>query len=120
MTTTAAVADRVATVCPAFAPDKVPAAQEAPYGIVYGGTRTPQDRGLTGDAWQAAAVWRIVTVSNNEWGATTLANRVVTVLDGWRDGGRMFHVEAVSAALRDDSDPTNVSWSSTIELWQYQ
>lgn len=104
------------TVCPVFTPGKVPSNQPAPFVTLYGGTATPEDRGLDGTAVRRWRVWRAVCVSNNHDGAVMVAAGAVAAADGLTAAGGTFTAEAVSEPLEDRTDPSQTYWSSTVEF----
>ena len=119
MTTTDRVKELAASVgAPCYAPGKVPATQRAPYSVLFGGGDTPQARLLCATP-EDRTTWRLMAVSSTHDGARLYAATLRRAIDTADADGDPLLVAFVPDPLEDRDDPSDISWTVTLEIHHY-
>lgn len=100
-----------ASVCPTYLPGKTPATQLPPYAILHAGSGVPTDRMLDGRTPWRTSRHRLIAVSTVADGARRLADALTNAIDG-----PTWQVDFISDPLRNDTDPSDPRWTSTLEI----
>ena len=103
-------------VAPTYRPNRVDEDHPPTFAVLYPGGDQVTERMLDGRSFRRRTVHRLMCVGATEDGSRTLASAMVDAIDGTPHDDSPWLVLLVSDPLEDRTDPSDVAWTTTVEI----